>query len=287
MLKPTQLRATSPGPAPTAPSADPKERLIQLRTIKAAYEKLTPEKPNLPTPGSLLPTLLATRTIQQTIFDTKASIATTQSQLETAELQLAREESQLSDAKLLTASLQARKTRLETEEEAQSSQSSTAKAKELIRQKQRRKQTFDRESEKLRQSLDAFIEEHLAALLAAEELGGPVVGELTDVNEGMLTAGFSSQGKPKTSKGSSKDDDKRQRRIDDIWGSSKGERSETDAAAEDIRVLLEKLLQDGGYMDLERDSAAARFLVRAKVAVFNPKDARKLRLVDFGRELDV
>jgi hypothetical protein len=27
-------------------------------------------------------------------------------------------------------------------------------------------------------------------------------------------------------------------------------------------------------------------LVRAKVAQFHPKDARRLRLIDFGRELD-
>jgi hypothetical protein len=40
------------------------------------------------------------------------------------------------------------------------------------------------------------------------------------------------------------------------------------------------------YVDLQRDSAAARFLVRAKVAQFHPRDAGRIRLIDFGRQLD-
>jgi hypothetical protein len=42
----------------------------------------------------------------------------------------------------------------------------------------------------------------------------------------------------------------------------------------------------GVYVDLPRESAAARFLVRSKCAQFHPKDARKLRLIDFGGEID-
>jgi hypothetical protein len=249
---------------------------------------MTTEKPSLPVLGSAFPTLLATRVIQQTVSETKKSISTIQSQLETSNRQVVSEESRLSDAKLLTSSLQARTARLETAQGEKASQSSSEKAKELIRAKQKQKQTFQRESDKLRKALDDFIDDHLAAMLAAEELGGPVVGELMDVNEDMLTAGFSSQGKPKAPKtsASSTSDSKRQRRIDEIWGSAEESRSEKDAAAEEIQELLGNIIASGGYVDLERDSAAARFLVRAKVAQFHPKDARKLRLVDFGRELD-
>jgi hypothetical protein len=246
------------------------------------------QKPNLPTPGSALPTLLATQIIQQSVSDTKKNISTVQSQLETAERQVASEESRLSDAKLLTSSLQARSTRLKTAQSKKAGQSSSEKAKELIRTKQKRKQTFRLETERLQGALDDFIESHLAAMLAAEELGGPVVGELTDVNEDMLTAGFSSQGKPKAPKTSvsSASEGKRQRRIDEIWGTADESRNEKDAAAEEVRELVERLISSGSYVELERDSAAARFLVRANVAQFHPKDARKLRLIDFGRELD-
>lgn len=247
---------------------------------------MTTEKPRLPTPGSVLPTLLATRVIQQTIRDTKENISATQSQLETVGRQISREENQLSDSKLLTASLEARTARLETTQSEKAGQSSSDKARELIRAKQKRKQTFQRETQRLEGALQEFIESHLAAMLAAEEIGGPVVGEITDLDEDMLTAGFSNQGKPKASK-SAPSDAKRQRRIDEIWGNAQESRSEKDAAAEEVRALLENIMtSSGSYVELERDSAAARFLVRAKVAQFHPKDARRLRLIDFGRELD-
>jgi hypothetical protein len=92
----------------------------------------------------------------------------------------------------------------------------------------------------------------------------------------------------------------RQRRIDQIWGgkSAVGDDedeppTEAEAADAELRQLMENLFATltgpgGGkaYYQLERDSAASRFLVRAKIAQFHPKDAKRLRLVDFGRELD-
>ena len=72
-----------------------------------------------------------------------------------------------------------------------------------------------------------------------------------------------------------------------------GTRSEKAAAEADFRSLTEDLLnaaagdQDSDpYIRVRRESAAVRFLVRAKVAQFHPDDARKLLLIDFGKELD-
>lgn len=177
-------------------------------------------------------------------------------------------------------------------QEEKAGQSSNDKAKELIRAKNKRKQDFQREISLLQKALDDFIEQHLAAMIAAEELGGPVVGELADVDEDMLTAGFSNQGKPKTSKKvmTANGEAKRQRRIDEIWGGEEENQheNEKDAAAEEVRELLEELLKaNGGYVELKRDTAVARFVVRAKVAQFHPKDAKRLRLIDFARELDL
>lgn len=45
-------------------------------------------------------------------------------------------------------------------------------------------------------------------------------------------------------------------------------------------------LENSPYIELKRDSAIARFLVRAKVACFHPKDARRLKLVDFGTSVE-
>ena len=59
-----------------------------------------------------------------------------------------------------------------------------------------------------------------------------------------------------------------------------------------MRMLTEDLLniavEEGtlAYVTMQRDAAAARFLVRAKVAQFHPKDAQRLRLIDFGQEID-
>jgi centromere protein Sim4 len=40
------------------------------------------------------------------------------------------------------------------------------------------------------------------------------------------------------------------------------------------------------YVQLKKDGAAARFLVRAKVAAFHPGDARRLKLLDFGSTVE-
>lgn len=152
---------------------------------------------------------------------------------------------------------------------------------------------------KLIQALKKFVDEQLAAMLAAEDLGGPVVGDLIDVNQDILKAGFTRQGKPKKAKGeSNKVEAERRQRNSQIWGSGDWDSEhelieEKEAAGADFRVLMEDLLNaaagdedTGPYVDIRRESAAVRFLIRAKVARFHPEDARRLRLVNFGEELD-
>lgn len=172
-------------------------------------------------------------------------------------------------------------------------------ARERIDELKQKKRKYDRETSKLLKSLRNFIDGHLAGMLAAEELGGPVVGDMMDIDEQDLAAGFSSQGRVKTTK-AKPGDDKRQRRIDEIWGAHRvdeeqNNRDEITAAGQEMRDLTEALLNSlshsegdssAAYVHLPRESAAARFLVRAKVAQFHPKDSCKLRLIDFGRELD-
>ncbi|KAK2073114.1 hypothetical protein P8C59_007420 [Phyllachora maydis] len=152
---------------------------------------------------------------------------------------------------------------------------------------------------------NSFIAKYLGSMLAAEELGGPVVGDMMEIDPDGLEAGFNAQGKPKRAKVSDADSNTRQRRLDQIWGteggdqtrpgSKKRDRDESVAAGAEMRNLVEDLLnslvQSGGdtsaaYVKISRESAAVRFLVRSKVAQFHPKDATRLRLIDFGRELD-
>jgi hypothetical protein len=205
----------------------------------------------------------------------------------------------LKDQKLLTEALNARITALQDELDAKADLTPQDAAREKIDELKKKKKYYDRETSRLMKSLMAFITEHLAAQLAAEELGGPVVGDLMEIDSKDLAGGFNAQGKLKKTKGSL-DDDKRQRRLDEIWGhveggASAGQSDEASAAGLEMRELTEALLNQlaeakgdisASYVTLTRESAAARFLVRSKVAQFHPKDAMRLRLLEFGRDLD-
>ncbi|KAI9868720.1 MAG: hypothetical protein M1813_004571 [Trichoglossum hirsutum] len=295
-----RLRSISKGP-PLSQSSDKGARLNQLRAIESSFTSLTLDPPSIPPPDSPLAVLLALRHNYQIITETSSSIKSVQAQLSSAQSRLQVEESSLNDAQLMTQGLEARIEGLRASQTERASKTSSQVAKDLLRDLQRRKSNYERETKRLVKAFNGFIDEHLAPMLAAEELGGPVVGGLVEVQDLTLQAGFSQQGKAKKLK-TSMDEDKRQRRIDEIWG-PKGDdedmdregRSEKDVAGAEIRVLTEQLLNassyaaDGGsgaYVALERDSAAARFLVRAKVAQFHPRDATRLRLIDFGKDLD-
>ncbi|KAI9722675.1 MAG: hypothetical protein M1812_001606 [Candelaria pacifica] len=299
-----RLRASSSSRAPLAPTSDPTIRLGQLRAMKAAYDSLATEEPILPSKDSPLPALLALRNTTALITETKTSIQTLQARLSSSITHLNQEESENRSARLLTSALESRIERLQTQQLETAKKSPAQAAKDLIREQQALKANHEKETKRLVKAFNDFIDTHLASMLAAEELGGPVVGEMTDISDETLEAGFSLQGKAKRrpSKAQS-EDDQRQRRIDHIWGPMGREgdeeggdderRSEKEAAGAEMRALTEELLNAaasggalGGYVELQRDSAAARFLVRAKAAQFHPKDARKLRLLDFGREID-
>lgn len=247
----------------------------------------------------MLPTFLVTRALQQNIQGTKQAIATVEAQIKITEDSLRREEANRQDARLILASLSSRRARLDADIENRSRKNPDQLAKELIAAKRARKEKYDEETQRLEDAINDFINDYLSPMLAAEELGGPVVGDMLQVENETLAAGFTKKGKAKSTK-KPLSDKTRQRRIDQIWGKSvpiededEEPLTEAEAADHEMRTLLENLfvtLNGPGrgtmYYDLERDSAASRFLVRAKVAQFHPKDARRLRLIDFGRELD-
>jgi hypothetical protein len=281
-------------------SEDPQQKLQQLRVVKEAYKNLKPTATFLPSQGSVLPALLAARSLQQNVQGTKEAIASTQAQVTKAETSLRREEANLHDANLLTAAMENRIERLRTQHEDRSQKTPAQLARELIAAKRAQKDKCDAEMQRLGDAMNDFINDYLAAMIAAEELGGPVVGDMLHVEDDTLAAGFTKKGRAKSSK-KPVSDKTRQRRIDQIWGNKTNVAddeeeeppTEAEAADAEMRKLIENLFATlvgpgGGkaYFQLERDSATSRFLVRAKVAQFHPKDARKLRLIDFGRELD-
>ncbi|KAI0175557.1 hypothetical protein GGR52DRAFT_318276 [Hypoxylon sp. FL1284] len=290
---PAGHRGLQPNP-PTAP----------WDIMKAAFDELATETPFLPYPESVLPALIALRKTHQTMEETKAYLASHKDSVEKAKRRLEVERSNLKDQKALSQSLRNRIQSLQNDLESRMEMGPQDIAAERVDELKQKKKHYDRETSTLLKALKNFIDQHLAGMLAAEELGGPVVGDMMDIDGDDLAAGFSAQGKLKKAK-DNPDHDRRQRRIDDIWGARQGDqpvgeanddsRDETAAAGAEMRSLTEELLNslaqsDGdssaAYVQLPRETAAARFLVRSKVAQFHPKDSTKLRLIDFGKELD-
>jgi hypothetical protein len=270
--------------------------------MKVAYDELASKTPFLPFPDSVLPALIALRRTHQTVEETKTYLSTQNDSVEDTKKQLEAAKVDFGNQQTLAHSLRGRIQSLQDGLETRMEMGPEDIARERIDELKEKKRKYDRETSRLLKSLRRFIDDHLAGMLAAEELGGPVVGDMMDIDERDLAAGFSSQGRVKPAKVKS-GDDKRQRRIDEIWGRPgvDGEehdghsRDETTAAGQEMRDLTEQLLNNlshaegdssAAYVRLSKESAAARFLVRAKVAQFHPKDSSMLRLIDFGRELD-
>jgi hypothetical protein len=267
------------------------------------YEDLKPKELWLPSPDSPLPELLAIQSTDKCIKGTRDSIQRTQADLEDTRQRLVKESAFLDDSRTIQADIRTRILVLQTEIDDRTQKPPSQVAKDLRRELEAKQNYYNEETGRLVQAFNTFIDNHLASMLAAEELGGPIVGDNLVVDETMLEAGFNAQGKAKKPK-NLPSDEKRQQRIDQIWG-SKPNSADTDdveqpwdekqAAGAEMRELTEQLLNSlveaggtgpGAYVELARESAAARFLVRSKVAQFHPRDARKLRLVDFGGEVE-
>ena len=283
------------------PSRDPATRTHQLRVITAAYKSLTVAEPVLPPVDSPLPALLALRSTHTLIGETKDSIIATKEQSSGTRARLHQESESLRDANLLSAALKQRIEGLQLKQSSDLQILPAELVKDIILDERTRKGQYAKGLRSLVKAFNHFVEEHLAGMLAVEELGGPVVGDMIEVDEEVLKAGFSQQGKViKQRTDPTSSEIERKRRIDDIWGpfdeddeAEVGERTETDAAGAAFRALCEDLLNaaagDEGsdpYVDIPQETATVRFLIRSKVAEFHPQNAKKLRLVDFTSDLD-
>jgi hypothetical protein len=295
-----QLRASAARPAGPASSFSAPRDPVQIMTD--AYRSVTEAEPVLPPPGPILPALLAMRRTQQTVQETNECVEERSASLEQVQRRIEAERARLREQEALQAALKRRIQALRQGLEDQVEKSEEQRVKERIAELKKEKKRWDTQTSSLMKELDWFIEEHLGPMLAAEELGGPVVGGLMDIDPDDLGSGFTAQGKLKTSKAKPTDEDKRQRRLDEIWGlqdqqsaDRRKQRNEASAAGAEMRDLVEQLMNQlmeaegdtsAAYIEIPRESAAVRFLVRSKVAEFHPRDARRLRLVDFGRDFE-
>lgn len=271
-----------------------------LDAVAAAYRDVAASKPFLPFPDSVVPALVALRITNSTITESKNFLASQKASLQEAQDWLETEKSNLADQKALTKALENRIQSLRHGIESRTAMSPNQATRERILELKTNVKETDAGTANLLKALKKFIDGPLASMLAAEQSGGPVTGEMMDVESEDLEAGFNSRGKRRKPKADAASD-KRQRRIDDMFGGDQDEeRRDEDhsdkqgTAREEMQRLVEELMNrlvdSGGstsdaYFDVSEESAAVRFLVRSKVAEFHPRDSKRLRLVDFGREI--
>ncbi|KAL7271457.1 hypothetical protein RUND412_005779 [Rhizina undulata] len=260
---------TSQLPASSNSPETPEQKLRRLRAQKAAYTQSLESVGYVPPPDSPLNILLAYSSVIHTIQGTQASLQHASASLASARANLSQSEMTLKDHVALTNSLRARIESLESE-------SSNSEKESPLTKMASKQSTYAKETARFMRELTSFIDSRLSLLLAAEDMGGPVVGQDMDVK---IEKGFDKHGHAR----------KGDRRIDEMWG--QGEEKPEVKAAREMKNLLEELMnatveEGGGWVTLERDYAAARFLVRAKVAEFHPRDAKRMRLVEFGREVE-
>lgn len=281
------------------PAEDPSARIRQLRIITAAYQSLTVTEPSLPSAGSPLPALLALRHTEHLINETKTSLLETKDQIHHARAQISREKKDLRDSRLLAEALELRILNLQREKISNAEIAPNDLAQNIIAHDKTQKRHYEIELKKLVKAFNKFILDHLAVMLAAEDLGGPVVGDLSPIDEEMLVAGFNQQGMPRKPKALNVNNAvRRQERINELWGPAGEDEdkvvytTEKEAAGAAFRSLTEDLLnasavetESDPYIVIPKETAAVRFLVRAKIARYHPQDAKRLRLVDFDREL--
>ncbi|KAJ5537410.1 hypothetical protein N7513_010596 [Penicillium frequentans] len=269
---------------------DQRARVSEARRAKKAYDSLLQSEEELPVTDSVLPSLIAIDETSRLIKESKGFVSVTAERLSADREQLRVEEANLRDSRAIASGLRERLQRIRNANARKQEQTPSQVAQEVLSQQKQRNKVLEREFENLRGSLNTFIDETLAPMLAAEDLGGPTVGDALEVSDATLNAGYTAHGKPKKPKEKeTTENDDGQQRIDKFVRRKKDGSNPTnkrEAAATEVHDLLDSLLEAGtSYVILERDSAIPRFLVRAKVAQYHPRDARRLRLIDFGRSL--
>lgn len=271
--------------------------MSQIRRARNAYDSLLQANSELPDPGSPLPSLLAVEETSRLVKEGKLSVRITAEKLASDRQRVKAEEANLNDARLIHKELKERIERARHEKSMEKEKSPAQLAQERIGQQRGKNKELGEATDHLKDSLHKFIDETLAPMLAAEDLGGPNVGSTTHVPDAVLEAGYTSHGKPKKPKSTNAEQsDGSQRHIDELFRrrqpeqpeqQRRGATSRKETAAAEMHELLDALVEArSSYINIPRESAASRFLVSAKVAQFHPRDARRLRLIGFGRSLD-
>ena len=227
------------------------------------------------------------------VDETKTSIRGYTEQIVDAQSHLRQDNTDLKDTARMNNALQRRVEKLHLEKADMVRSGPEDTSTKILQVQQQRQEHYAQELQGLVGSFSKFVNEYLAILIAAEQLGGPVVGDDLSIDEETLRSGFNKLGKVKKTRAAKRNVDDREGVMNegDIPQPSPG--TEGKAAGAGFRKLTEELLNAladeenrDSYIAIGKESAAVRFLVRANVAQFDPVDARRLRLMDFGSEVE-
>ena len=283
-------------------STDPRLHLSQLRVAKAAYDELTISGSRLPSRHTPIPAILALRNICLLISESKDLITTTRERLLEARDRLFNESKNLQDSRLITEALEKRIANFHLRVAERSRRPPHETARAMMDERREETSTYQKNTKILVRSLVRFINMHVGPMLAAEKHMPLMVRNQLSVTEAVLTTGFDQRSKVSSLEsqpilveneehGSTDEDVKRQAGGESDGSTHRIKRLEIESASAEVRMLIEDLLntvvEDGSeaYVTVQRNMAAAQFLIRAKAAQFHPRNARKVRLVDFEQAL--
>lgn len=224
-----------------------------------------------------MPELLALRSASYIAVETRVIIPSALADVESIRRQSASENARLHAYHLLASALRERVETLRMMSGERAALMPTEILQTQIEDQGAQQEIYVDEGDLILEKLTAFINEHLASMLAAEDHGGPPVGDLVNITDEVLGAGFTAKGKT------------RQLKSSDIEGAEAlakmGQQRRAEASKE-IRKLIRRLLRlfdsdKEAYITLGGETAASRYLIQANIAELHPDDALQMRLLNF------
>ncbi|KAK6351400.1 hypothetical protein TWF718_004560 [Orbilia javanica] len=268
--------------------------LAKTIALKDGSETYFDELPWLPEDDSAINTLLTLRSVLKVIEANRKGVMDGERKVEEMKKAVRREQGWVATAQEIENELERKIYELEGINRLP--EPTKRRERKQIEAYENETKDMARVSARLTKELRKFVKDRLGAAIAVEEAGGPVTGSKLNVVELRDYLDIEGgDGKPGRRTKAVKAKERGQKRLDEIWGSRDEEGvtvSPEEKAGEELLELIEKLVNTmlnedpHAYTSLTRESAASRYLVRSFVATLHPKDALRIRLIDFGGKID-
>ncbi|RVD88751.1 uncharacterized protein DFL_002924 [Arthrobotrys flagrans] len=268
--------------------------VAKAMALKDGSKSYFDELPWLPDDDSGVNTLLTLRSVLKVIEANRKGVTDAERKIEEAKKTVRREQGWVATAQEMEKELDRKIYELEGIDRLP--EPTKRRERKQIEAYEKETKEMTRMSARLTKELQKFVKERLGAAIAVEEAGGPVIGSKLNVVE--LKHYLEIEGEEGKTGGrtkAAKAKERGQKRLDEIWGTRDEEgvtiSSDEKAAGELLELvetLVNSMLNDDphAYTRLTRESAASRYLVRSFVATLHPKDALRIRLLDFGGKID-